>query len=373
MSINTSFSNGTVLGVYNHPGGENSIFPVLTELQNRNIRCFCVSEARGIKRCKDAGIPSSEIIDRITEKKAEECFNLYNPHVVLCGTSEPEDPVVGRLESLFTKVARAKSIPAVAVLDHWCGYKDRFSLSNSGLLDALPNIICVMDKTAQEDMIKLGFPKDILHVTGNPHCDVIIGKRYEFDRLDRNKIRKNIGIKENEHIVLFVSEPLFEDHGGDRGYTEFQVLRDVQNALAANSKYSNVVVWIKLHPREKIDKFNHMILNADLSKFRIIRDEMDVYHLAKAVDVIVGMTSMLLIEYSLLGIPVISFQPIAVNKIKVHMGYGVIPVHNNESLVNILNNSLTLSKTVRKRVNISINATQKVISILADIVERKAA
>lgn len=357
-------SDYTVLAVCNHPGGANAIFPVLVELQRQGANCYSITSGSAVSKFINAGIKNKVIVDRINHEAAERLLHHYRPDVVLLGTSELEDPVIGRCEAHFTAAARNIGIPTIAVLDHWCGYKDRFSLSNDLLLDALPDVVCIMDKSAYQDMAKLGFPEKRLIITGNPCWDALTNIRRDLDQMDNQQLREDMGIDKEKHLVLFVSQSLFKDYGFEYGYRELRVIEDLIQAVGRNS---DTVIWIKPHPREDVAKFTELLRIHGEAEIKIVDDKMNLYHIGKVADVIVGMTSGLLVEYSLLGLPVISYQPVAREKIPVRLGYGVVLLTELTELQDRLHVQ-TYSDSSKNR-DISLNATEQVIKVLNKLVD----
>ena len=301
-----NFRQKKILGVCNHPGGANAILPVIGKLKEFGAHCRVLASENSRGLFEKAGIATGVLAARMTGVWARDILAEFSPDLLLLGTSEPEDRSLGRVEGQMAAAAREAGVPAVAVLDHWSNYVDRFSLSENGALDALPDLICVMDERAKSEMVSAGIPSARIVVTGNPHWDRLKAVRAALSGLDKRVIRRRSGLKETDRLIIFVSQPLSEDGSYGAGISEFKVLDDLLELLRLDPA---LTLWLKPHPREKAQKFHSQLEFFEEKRVRILDDVGDVYMLGLAADLIVGMFSMLLFEYSLLGLPVVSYQP----------------------------------------------------------------
>ena len=251
-----------------------------------------------------------------------------DPDLLLLGTSEPEDPAIGRLESCFTFEAHNIGKPSVAILDHWCGYLDRFSLT--ARLDAIPDVVCVMDQRAKLELTQLGCPPERIVVTGNPDWDRLGGIRHDLAVLDRGRIRSDLGVDESDRLIVFVSQPLSSESGGNRSYSEIDVLDQIVAAIGDDDRFGSTHMLIKPHGRERVGKFDRFVA-ASPGWVRLVGPDIDAYALGKASEAAIGMFSMLLVEYSLLGFNAISYQPGPADE-TVSLGYGVRSIEQLEQL-----------------------------------------
>ena len=203
-------------------------------------------------------------------------------------------------DSLDKKIIKKAAIDrkkCVSVIDHWSWYKKRFECKE-GLL--LPDIILVNDEIAFSDAIKDGLPENILRIGGNPVLEELNEKQHNFD-VDISQLKNNHSLP-NKRIVVFVSENLateFNNSNDDLGYDEFRVIDEIIELL----KPSDHLV-IKLHPSEKLDKYDYL----EGVKYTPIKN-IDIFELEAIADIVIGMASMLLLELAMLRNDIISFRP----------------------------------------------------------------
>jgi hypothetical protein len=208
------------------------------------------------------------------------------PDVLLTGTSRQP---LAALDDAWWRAARALGIPSVALLDHWIGYAERFTLSRP--FDAMPDIIAVMDDYARDRLVAVGADAARIVVSGQPALDRFVTTPFPP--------RAPSG----ERVVLFASEPLEEDVGGARGYVESDALAILLDALGDIPARP----VIRPHPRESPDRLQRVLERHERAA-RIEAGGSAMDAIANA-DVVVGMTSVLLLEAALAGRHVLSIQP----------------------------------------------------------------
>ena len=156
-----------ILAVCNHVGGLNAIKPIIKEIDfEHSVTIFTNNSNKG--KFNDLSIPIFYIDYKITIYQAIEFLKQKNIQFLISSTSEPEDKVVGRLESIFVFSAKKIGIKSISVLDCWQKYKERFSLNNKNSLEAIPDKIYALDKKCKDDLITNGFAEENIIVSGNP-------------------------------------------------------------------------------------------------------------------------------------------------------------------------------------------------------------
>jgi hypothetical protein len=128
-------------------------------------------------------------------------------------------------------------------------------------------------------------------------------------------IRTSLGVTgDDERLIVFASQPLTRLYGSDRsdprhpGYDEHSVLRLVIDALEVIRRKSgrDITLLIRPHPRERAWEYGQHrspTVRVVVSQERAGRDDV------LASDVVVGMTTALLVEACFLGCVVLSVQP----------------------------------------------------------------
>jgi hypothetical protein len=210
-------------------------------------------------------------------------------------------------DAMFWQAAARLRIPAIALLDHWCNYAERFT--DQRPFDCLPDTIAVMDDAAAEELRRQGCPPERLLVTGQPHFDDLVR---DSSRLSRAEVRRELGVGEEQTLLVFASEPQARFYGSSAddprflGYTEHDSLAAVLDAAAAVAPHS--LVLVKLHPLDATDAFAELADCEPRLETRTIR-AYPTEHLVAAADVVLGMTSVFLLEAVLTGVPTISVRP----------------------------------------------------------------
>jgi UDP-N-acetylglucosamine 2-epimerase len=167
----------------------------------------------------------------------------------------------------------------------------------------VPDQIAVMDDRAVEDMVKEGFNREHLIITGQPAYDEL------FQPCDitatRQRVRAALGIGDKDMLLIFASQP-FTEMTAESGippvaYDEMECLGLLLQSLPSAPDHK---IWVRPHPRETAAKF-HDLANPQL----IVSSEFDRISAIHAADGVTGMSSNFLLEAALLGKPVLSLQP----------------------------------------------------------------
>jgi hypothetical protein len=194
-----------------------------------------------------------------------------------------------RLEAQAISLATASAVPSVTVVDFWSNYAARLSYPTAAQLEVLPTRLAVIDDGMKTDLEAVGVPGARMVVTGSPAFD-----RWLNDPLPR---RRSDGLH-----ILFISQPIATLHGDSLGYTETTVLA----ALAPVASRLGARVVVRPHPREDADALEAIVralpCDARMDDSATLREA-----LAES-SVVVGLTSVALIEAALAGRPVVSAQ-----------------------------------------------------------------
>lgn len=206
------------------------------------------------------------------------------------------------------QAARFRRVPIFHVLDNWSNYANRLMLCDGkGNLNTLiPDRYAVMDELAFAEAVDDGVNADILCTTGHPNLAALATQAQQLaNTLDPN-------------ITLFVSEPVLADNGTQRGYTEtsvsqafVQALMDHEDLLSAQH------ILVAPHPREDreevaqrwSDLAAECVDQTGITLQWSIVPKDQVRQALHCAGHVVGMTSILLYEAWLLGIPSASLQP----------------------------------------------------------------
>ena len=210
-----------------------------------------------------------------------------SPGLLLTGASFFDD-----FERKLWSAGRKFRIPSLAVLDSWTNIERRFQYADT--TPEQPDALGVIDDNTRAQIAAEGWCRARLFVVGQPHLAV---------RTERLKRRRRGRPSGSAKRIVFFSEPIDEDYGrAARGFTQFEVATLAAEALAGSS---GIVMDVKPHPREADADWRDWL--ARTSNARLAADDTET--LLAAADGVLGMTTMVLIEAHLAGIPALSLQP----------------------------------------------------------------
>ncbi len=257
------------------------------------------------------GLPHTVVDDTTT---APELLHRHSARILAVGTSENPDTFAFEL----VDAARQIGIPGVGLVDGPANAAWRFRGRTESPLAHLPDHLTVPDDASAEAFRVLGVPHGRIRVCGHPHHDRIREARCTLERVGRSALRKRVfpDIPKEERIVLFLAEisdgldptqfvrtPDYTLSGsGDSDKRTDIVLEEVLGALAEIDPVPSLIV--RLHPKNRADEFDRYR--------RAIRGFSSggiAWEAIFAADMVVGMTTVLMLEAALLGRPVLSVVP----------------------------------------------------------------
>lgn len=348
-----------ILAVFNHPGGMRAILPVLDGLKEFDSFILIVTSESNRSRLVECVFPVIFINKHFSISSAENILKKERVSCLISGTSEPDNSDTGRIESTFISASKRLGVSSVSILDCWHKYRERYSLSTTSALDAVPDRICVMDSKAKTDMVDLGFDSLSLHVTGNPYHDKLAADA---------RISDPIGLFQDTSavVILFISQPLSERDYSWLEYSEFSVLQDLIKVALKVKISSNrcVNLKIKLHPSECKNKYDSVVEEFQDLDITVIEGDSDNIYDCASSSVVVGMFSMLLFELFQLGLGVIYYQPVKNKNSLIYTGNNKNPIRDIRGLYGeILNYEYARNPKARYK----SMATQKVISLIKEL------
>lgn len=289
-------------------GGASNISLVASKLINNNnfsVILYCSSFTYNyFSFCSE--LTKKEKIT--TLKDAELFIDKYGVKTILCGTTRSRESA----ENYFIKAANNNNILNVAYVDEWYNYHKRFE-DNNGSLSFLPQRIALIDKRALDGAIKDNIPKKKCFITGSPTLNHLWEKRLTYHK-NPPELPDKLEYMSNKFVVTFLSETHLIDfgsrvgrsgkYGSYLGFTEQTVLDDIMNIIV--SRKLECILVEKLHPADK-RKSEKKQLNNKIDYIRI--QNLDLHSLIWHSDIVIGMTSIALLESSILNKNVVSYQP----------------------------------------------------------------
>lgn len=239
---------------------------------------------------------------------------LADVRLLVIGTSE--DP--GCFAHGLVEAARASGITSLGVVDMAVNADRRFRGYSNNPLQYAPDWLAVTEASTAAAYAALGYPSDRLLVCGHPYYDQVRARRRTFLTQDRAALRQVAypQAPANRPVWLFLAEgvdqlnpaasfrsPDYTLYG--RGGHDFRgviVLEEVLDAAAELNPRPWVV--LRLHPKNRPEDF--ISLAPELG---MISQTGDPLPLVWAADLVLGMTTMLLLEAYLLGRPHLAILP----------------------------------------------------------------
>lgn len=224
--------------------------------------------------------------------------------------------------------ARGLGLPVVALLDSWFNYRERFERRPAGRTVFSPaDKVCVIDSLTRREMLKAGFGKAQIVLTGHPDMEQTVNACRAVSENRRRALRRAAGILQTGMVITFISDPFYIAPGlkfysgpgaimrpngtGLFGYTVREilpvVLEELETALA-NEKIRATLV-VRPHPSEHEEAVSRILRGTRLKSLRtqlIRRGTLAGW--IQISDAVLGMMSIALLQAALSGRPAISVE-----------------------------------------------------------------
>ena len=353
------------LAVCNHIGGLNALMPVINKVKISH-EIIVLTNILNKEKFTNIGIPIFFLDHKIKIKEAKKFMINNFIDLLITSTSEPEDHNIGRLESIFVYSSKGLGIKSFVIIDSWQKYRERFSLSSSNCLEAIPTKIFTIDSKSKSGMIKNGFPKEKIIVTGNPAWEKLTSMSEKLKFLKFEDIYSKLKIKKSYKYIFFISQPISERQGYLKEYDEFKVLKEIIEVIKKLNNKSNekFILFIKNHPSEKKDKYKKIVDQNKNIIFDWEIDGMNIYQLSKFAAVNIGMFSMLLKELELIGHRVLSFQPNLQNEQLIYTGINEEVVRSKTQLIKKIDNINTTR--IKNKQSMIFNSSTKILELIGE-------
>lgn len=286
----------SVASVVGDVGGAEAVAPVLTALARRGDLGPVVASSAGASVLDRAGIAH-----RRDPVDWGAWLDEAAPSGLLTTTSWADPP----MELAALEAARVRGIPSVAVVDFWANYRRRFTWPDGN--QTWPDVIVVPDPVAALEAVADGVPADRVRPLGNPHYEHLLQRYRVVDERARAAFRERVGVRRHRTLVVFASQPIKALYGGALGYDEASVLQALCRAVVEVGHWLGhpIEIVVRAHPREDW-RLEGVDTGGALVRLANTEEAMDW---AMSADLVVGMTSAVLVQAALLGARVVSVQP----------------------------------------------------------------
>lgn len=309
------FAPADVLVFVEDPGaaGYAADLPAALEAEGVRARMLARGSAEGYLRERGHAVPA------VPEGLAADALlDAVRPRLVVVGTSENPDT----LGLALVDAARARGIGTVGLVDAFPNAAHRFRGRGERPLAHAPDWLAVPDEWTREAFLELGVPPARTVVCGHPQYDRVRAVGGELAREGREAVRARVlPDAGGRPVVVFVAEIstgldpeqfrrsaayTLHGRGGSAGRTEV-VLEELLDALRLIDPRPYLV--LRLHPKNSAEEFAAYAGEIDL-----VSAGGSALELVYAADLVVGMTSMLLLEAEILGSPTLAVVPRAVER-----------------------------------------------------------
>ena len=271
------------------PGGANMLLPVMPLARGRGHRTSALAAGPAAAVWRDAG---EEVVDvGGGEAAMRDPLDRLAPGLVVTGTGYAD------FERTLWRLARDRGTRSLAAIDSWTNLRRRFLCVDG--TEVQPDAICVVDEPTRDRILGEGWCRVPLHVTGQPHLEAVV-RRLGGRRAQRKPT--------DTPLLVFFSESLRRDYGGEGlGFDQFTVADALVPALAGLGPLTLV---IQPHPRDDRGEWEAWVRGRRVPDgVALTLGAEDTESLLVACDGAIGMTTMVLMEAALLGVPVLSLQP----------------------------------------------------------------
>jgi UDP-N-acetylglucosamine:LPS N-acetylglucosamine transferase len=156
--------------------------------------------------------------------------------------------------------------------------------------------VAAMNATSRSDMTAQGVPADKITVTGHPGFDRLLAPAPDV----RQKIRSDFGLKKEQKLVLFASQPYYFGVFNNAKIRRLMIRSIVQ---AAN-RFENLMLAVKPHPGENIRELKKFVGRS--SRVAIAGKMDDITDLIQACDIFITFFSTSALQALYAGKPVIN-------------------------------------------------------------------
>ncbi|MBO8164291.1 MAG: hypothetical protein H0Z34_11320 [Brevibacillus sp.] len=292
----------TVLFFSCEPGGAEVLVPVIHLLQGQDeYNVVVVSYGQGAPIFEKHGI--EYIPGRAYDRNDYTLFERHKPDAII--TSASSFPRKDMTERYLWYNAKQLGIPSIAFLDVLQGYELRFCDElDFGKLIYFPDYINCINETGKQELISLGISTDRLKVFGHPFQSEM---KLRFRHFDPAPLRKRYGYKQDDKVLLFVSQPIYEYYGDGLGFTQYTVLKYFLEMVCKQKANERII--IKLHPKERKEEFHGLLACYPHLQATIVQNEIPSIDCILIADFVFGMYSTMLTQAYVLDKSVVSFLP----------------------------------------------------------------
>ncbi len=296
------------------PGAANYVAGLLEAVDRRGCVAELYAAGSGATHLRSLGTPFEQVS---TDDAVATLLDRVPPRVVAVGTSEDVDTPAFDLIA----EARRRGLVSVGLVDGPSNADHRFRGRSQEPLAHAPDWILVADAAVREQFVTLGASPDRILTVGHPRYDTVLALGHRLLTIDRPSLRNRYfpDASPDRPVLVFLTELsdgvnpdryhrtpdyTLQGRGDVDGRTEI-VLEEVLDAVRDLAPRPYVV--LRLHPKNTAADFAPWLGEIDLLHHGGPADSLleSLY----AADLVVGLTTILMMEAALLGRPTLSVVP----------------------------------------------------------------
>jgi hypothetical protein len=357
----------TLLAFIEDPGAANFVGPILARKADAGGDVRLYAEGAGADRLREMAV---QFHDAVEMGIAAEAIRREAPWAVLIGTSENLDTTAFDL----IKAAQAMGVPSIAGVDNLANADFRFRGHGDDPLTHAPDYLLLSDDLARRNFADLGFSADRMFVCGHPYFDTVREAGAVMAKEGRAAYRlrlfPNAGFRPVALFLAEISSGLnpaqftkstdytLNGRGRSVGRTEI-VIEEFLDAAATMKQQPYLV--LRPHPKNTDAE-----LGPYFGEFDMICRGGSSLEAVFAADLIVGMSTSLLVEASLLGRPTLSIVPrLAEREWLPTTAAGITPcVHWREEIAPAMTIGLSGNETISNENSLPTGATARALAML---------
>ena len=316
MSSRKSSAGVDILFYAEDPGAANFIVHLPAACRERGFSSSVLAGWAAAKAFSESGTPFEEIS---SFTPVAEALERYSPRMVIAGTSEDrQSPGLA-----LVKEARRTGIPSVGAVDAFMNAAFRFRGNTKHAFAFAPDYILVPDRWTKEEFVKIGFRDDHIVACGHPHYDFVRQRAQTFKTFGKERMRAGFFPKKarDRVIAIFAAETstglnpkqfsrssryTLTGRGDSSKRTDI-VLEEFLDALPKEAERPYLV--LRLHPKNEREEFGPYI-----AEFDQVSKEEPALELVFGGDCVIGITTTLLLEATLMERPTFSIVPREIEK-----------------------------------------------------------
>ncbi|HEX2608141.1 MAG TPA: hypothetical protein VHK91_12210 [Flavisolibacter sp.] len=242
-------------------------------------------------------IEHSFIISKVQEVPDWDSLDV---DMIFTGTSHPDSS--HNFEVRCIRRAKELRKPVISFIDHWINFSLRFG---DLPIEFLPDSIWVIDEGARKLALAEGLPAEKVVISGNPYQYYL--KNIWKSSFTGKQYLNTIGIGSYSKYLLFAPDPISLRLGKQQvGFTEYEVVEELISYVSTVDK--DAVLIIKLHPLQPLPEFERLA-ETITTKVILLKQAVNLPELLKAVDLVIGFYSNVLLDAMAVGTKVIRYFP----------------------------------------------------------------